>query len=174
MKNYQGPVFNNQKGNQSNWKNREPRFARTNQSMAFPIDKQSDNDNKERSPLLRERLEFEQPTYLNKNASEESTGRTDYQVPFKHQTIDESKWDLSPDERQSEPIYQRMTKKSSYQTYEPALEKREPLDKTDSRSSQVEENQHVSTENPERKVDQNLREIAKRMTKSQDSYLLFK
>ncbi len=174
MKDYQGPVFNNQRGAKSTWKNRTPRFARTNQSMSFSTDKQILNDDKDRSPLLKKRLEFEQAVSSRNNTMEESTGKSEYRVPFKPYSIDDSKWDLSPEEEQI-TRYHRTAKHHSTQSYEPALEKRVAMEEvaTNKNKSPVGSSQYSTSVDPEEKVDKNLRKIAKRMTKSQDSYLLF-
>lgn len=169
MKDYRGPVFNSNKNKEPEWKNSKPHLAQSDRSQYFSLNDEKTID-KDISPLLKKRKDFPQPHLPQTNESDEPSDKYEYQVAFKKGTIDETKWDLSPENDVDSKTNWSSFKPTTASKYAPAMDK----SKFKVNVIDVEKDDSEEVADELQSVDKNIREIAKRLTKTLDSFLLFK
>lgn len=175
MNDYKGPVFNKHRNNEPDWKKNQPRFTQSRQAMEFKLHSKQVDD-KEMSPLLKKKKDFPQPHFQQAITNDTPSHKFEYEVAYQSDPVDASKWDLSLD-YQSEPSRDwKRTEPTEQSKYAPALDKpkRVRMSQSQEESVEVTEEETVIPNVDEKTIIKNIREIAKRLTKTQDSYLLFK
>lgn len=168
MKDYRGPAFNSNKNKDPEWKTSKPHFAQSDRSKYISLNDEKSKD-KDISPLLQKK-DFRQPELPQAVDSDEPSDKSEYQVAFNKEVVDESKWELSPEEKGDNKTNWSSHKPTTASHYAPAMDK----SKHKVNVIEVEEENKEDVADELKSVDKNIREIAKRLTKTLDSFLLFK